>query len=306
MILNKRRLEIVYRGAFMAEGLENIKFDYAQIGGVRLHYATAGEGAKLVVLLHGFPESWYSWRHQIAALSDEYTIVAPDMRGYNLSDKPAKVSDYEMDKLVNDVTGLIDHFRRGNAAVIGTDWGAIIAWELAEKHPEYLWKLGALQVPPPAVWRKNLTFRQLLASWYILFFQIPRLPEYILKLNDYAVLENALKNSTAEKGVFTDEDIAEYKKNWKEPFALTAMINYYRANLLKGFARTAAAAKKIKVPTVFIYGEQDRAILRETVKGVGDAIDAPFEEFHIPTSGHWAQQEAADAVTEILREFLAE
>jgi pimeloyl-ACP methyl ester carboxylesterase len=290
----------------MANDLGKIKTDYAQIGGVRLHYATAGEGEKLVILLHGFPEFWYSWRHQIEALSDEYTIVAPDMRGYNLSDKPRNVSDYEIDKLVGDVTGLIDYFKREKAAVIGHDWGASVAWALAAKHPEYLWKLGALQVPPVSVWKKNQTLKQFFASWYMFFFQIPALPEFLFKRSDYAALENALKNSTAEKGVFTDEDIAGYKKSWSEPFALTAMLNYYRANILKRFFTKTAETPKIKVPTVFIYGEQDKAILPETVKGVSEMIDAPFEEFHIPTSAHWVQQEASEAVTQILREFLAD
>lgn len=290
----------------MPENSENIKFDYAQIGAVQLHYATAGDGDKLVVLLHGFPESWYSWRHQIAALSDEYTVVAPDMRGYNLSDKPENVSDYRLDKLIDDVTGLINHFGRENAAVIGHDWGAAVAWGIGQKHPEYLWKLGALQVPPVSVWRKNLTLRQFLASWYMFFFQLPFLPEFYLKQNDYAALENALRNTTLEKGVFTDADIAAYKKGWREPFALTAMINYYRANILGRFFGNSGSSKKITVPTVFIYGEHDQAVLPETVKGIGDFVDAEYEEFHIPTSAHWVQQEASDAVTEILRDFLAD
>lgn len=285
---------------------EKIKFDFAQIGSVRLHYATAGKGARLVILLHGFPEFWYSWRHQLAALSDEYTVVAPDMRGYNLSDKPTKVSDYEAENLADDITGLIRHFGREQAAVIGHDWGATVAWTLAAKHPEYLWKLGALQVPPISVWRNNQTLKQFLASWYMFFFQIPALPEFLFKLNDYALLANALKNSTAEKDFFTDADIAEYKRAWSEPFALTAMLNYYRANIMKRFLSKPDAPQNIKVPTVFIYGEQDKAVLPETVKGISEMIDAPYEEFRIPTSAHWSQQEAADAVTEILREFLAE
>jgi pimeloyl-ACP methyl ester carboxylesterase len=289
----------------MAEIPENIKFDHAQIGGVRLHYATAGEGDRLVVLLHGFPEFWYSWRHQIAALSDEYTIVAPDLRGYNLSDKPSHVSDYKLDRLNDDVIGLIHHFGRENAAIIGHDWGAAIAWSMARNHPEYCWKIGALQVPPFSVWRKNLNFRQVLASWYMFFFQIPFLPEFLLKLNDFAILEKGLKNSTVERQVFTDDSIAEYKKAWREPFAVTAMINYYRANFFSRIL-TANPQEKIKVPSLFIFGEKDQAIMRETVKGIGEVMDAPFEEYFIPSSGHWVQQEAAETVTEILREFLRE
>ncbi len=291
----------------MADNSDKIKFDYAQIGDVRLHYATAGDGDKLVVLLHGFPESWYSWRHQIEALSDEYTVVAPDMRGYNLSDKPENVSDYRMDKLVDDVIGLINHFKRENAAVIGHDWGAAVAWTIGQKHPEYLWKLGALQVPPSQVLRKNFNLRQFLASWYMFFFQIPFVPEFILKANDFRLLENALRNTTLEKGVFTDADVAAYKKGWREPYALTAMINYYRANVLgRFFSSNSETNEKIKVPTVFIYGEHDQAILPETVKGISEVVEAHFNEFRVPLSGHWVQQEAADAVTEILKEFLAE
>ena len=285
---------------------EKIKFNYAQIGDVKLHYATAGEGEKLVVLLHGFPEFWYSWRHQIIALSDEYTVVAPDMRGYNLSDKPPLVEDYNIDKLVDDVTGLIRHFGREKAAVIGHDWGASVAWAVAAKHPEYLWKLGALQVPPIPVWKKNQTFKQFLASWYMFFFQIPRLPEWLMSRNDYAVLARGLKGTTAQRGVFTDRDIAEYKKAWSEPRAITSAINYYRANILKRLFGKTKPQAKIKVPTLFIYGEKDTAVLPETVKGIGDMIDASFEEFFIPDAGHWVQQEAAETVTQILREFLAD
>ncbi len=286
--------------------MNDIKFDYAQIGGVKLHYATAGNGEKLVVLLHGFPEFWYSWRRQIIALSDEYTVVAPDMRGYNLSDKPANVSDYQIDKLVDDITGLIRHFGREQAAIVGHDWGASVAWATAQKHPEYVWKLCALQVPPISVWKKNQTVKQFLASWYMFFFQIPRLPEWLMSRNDFAILAKGLKNSTAERGVFSDYDIAEYKKAWSEPTALTSAINYYRANILKRLFSKQSTEEKIKVPTLFIYGEKDQAILPETVQGIGEIIDAPYQEIRIPDAGHWVQQEAAEIVTDSLREFLAE
>jgi len=286
--------------------MSEINFEYAQIGGVKLHYATAGNGEKLVILLHGFPEFWYSWRHQLIALSDEYTVVAPDMRGYNLSDKPPRVEDYEIDNLVDDVCGLIRHFGREQAAVVGHDWGASVAWAVALKNPEYVWKLCAMQVPPMAVWKKNQTFKQFLASWYLFFFQIPRLPEWLISRNDYAVLANGLRNGTVEKGIFTSEEIAEYKKTWREPRALTSALNYYRANILKRLFGKRPTEEKIKVPTLFIYGEKDSAILPETVAGVGEYVDAPYSEIRIPDSSHWVQQEAAEIVTDSLREFLAE
>lgn len=286
--------------------MSEIKFDYAQIGGVKLHYATAGAGEKLVVFLHGFPEFWYSWRHQINALSDEYTVVAPDMRGYNLSDKPPRVEDYDMNKSIDDVIGLIRHLGFEKAALVGHDWGASVAWATAQKHPEAIWKLCAMQVPPISVWKKNQTVKQFLASWYMFLFQIPRLPEGLMSRNDYALLANALKNGTVEKNVFTDKDIAEYKKAWSEPNALASGVNYYRANILKRLFGGKSADTKIKVPTLFIYGEKDAAILPETVKGVGEIVDAPYSEIRIPDAAHWVQQEAAEIVNDSLLEFLAE
>ncbi|MGI8554886.1 MAG: alpha/beta fold hydrolase, partial [Pyrinomonadaceae bacterium] len=283
----------------------NIKLDEAQIGGVRLHYATAGAGDKLVVLLHGFPEFWLSWRQQIIALSHDYTVVAPDMRGYNLSDKPSGVEEYKIEKLVDDVMGLIRHFGREQAAVVGHDWGAAVAWAVAQNHPEAVWKLCAMQIPPARIWRKNQTLKQFLTSWYMFFLQIPKLPEWLMSLNDYAFLADALKKSTAKPGVFTDEKIAEYKRAWSEPDALTAMINYYRANVFSRLLKPQPE-KKITVPTLFIYGEKDHAVLPETVAGVGAMIDAPFSEIRIPDSGHGVQQEAAEIVTDAVREFWAE
>lgn len=285
--------------------MSEITFGNAQVGGVNLHYAKAGAGEKLVVLLHGFPEFWYSWREQIKALGDTYTVIAPDMRGFGLSDKPEQVSDYEAAKVTDDIIGLIRFLGYEQAAVIGHDWGATIAWVIATNHPEVLWKLGALQVPPIATWRKNQSLEQLFASWYMFFFQIPSLPEYLMRMNDYAMLEKSLRGSTAKPDVFSDEDIAEYKKAWGEPGALTGMLNYYRANIVKRFLDKVEEPKKIKVPTLFIYGEKDKAVLPRTVAGVADMIDAPFTEVRIPGSGHWVQQEAGDEVTRALREFLA-
>lgn len=287
-------------------GTENFKHDYAQIGGVRLHYVTAGAGEKLVVLLHGFPEFWYSWRNQIPALSENYTVVAPDLRGYNLSDKPASVGDYEIGKITDDILGLIRHFGREQCALVGHDWGAAIAWRLAQKHPESVWKLCAMQVPPMSVWRKNQTLRQFLASWYMFFFQIPVLPEFLLSRNDFKMLGKSLQKSAARRDVFTDEVIEEYKKSWRETDQLTPPINYYRANFFKRFFSEPSTDGKIKVPTLFIYGEQDQAVLPETVRGVAEAVEAPFSEFRIRDAAHWVQQEAADDVNEVLLDFLAD
>ena len=283
----------------------NIRFDYAQVGGVRLHYAIAGEGDELVLLLHGFPECWYSWRHQLPALSERYTVVAPDLRGYNLSDKPSGRSNYHLDEFADDVIGLIHHFGRSKAAVIGHDWGGAIAWHIGLNHPQYLSKLGSFQVPPPSILKRNFSLRQFAASWYIFFFQLPYLPEWLLSANEFALLRRTLKETTAERGVIADADIEVYKKAWAEPGALTSMLNYYRANVLGRFLRPSGIEKKITVPTLFVYGQQDTAIVPESVRGIGDVIDAKFEQFLVPTAAHWIQQEIPNEINDILLEFLA-
>ena len=283
-----------------------IEFNFAQIGSVKLHYAKAGNGEKLLLLLHGFPEFWYSWRHQLVDLSDQYTVVAPDMRGYNLSDKPEDVSDYEIDKLSDDVIGLIRYFGHEKAFVVGHDWGAGVAWAAAGRYPECVSKLACLQIPPPSIWKKNQTLKQFFSSWYMFFFQLPKLPEWLLTRNDFQKLAIALKTTTAKRGVFSSEDVEKYKEAWSEPGSITAALNYYRANIIKRMFGKGPKPEKIKVPTLFIYGEQDQAVLPQTVEGVGDFIDAEYTELRIPEAAHWVQNEAREKVTNALREFLAD
>lgn len=277
---------------------------FADLGRIKLHFRKAGEGSRLVLLLHGFPEFSYSWRHQLNALADEFTVVAPDMRGYNLSDKPSGVSKYKIGELVEDVAELVSFFGHEQCALIGHDWGAAVAWAVSQKKPEILWKLGCLQVPPPVVWKKNQTLSQFFSSWYMFFFQVPGLPEWLLRRNDFTGLVEGLANSTAKKGVFTPEDFEEYKKAWAQPGALESMINYYRANVLSRMFGSQPRWKKIDVPTLFIYGEKDHAVLPQTVQGIGDMVGAEYTELRIPEAGHWVQLEAREKVTNALRDFL--
>jgi pimeloyl-ACP methyl ester carboxylesterase len=287
-----------------------IKHDYAQLDGVRLHYAECGRGnEELVLLLHGFPEFWYSWRNQLSALGKCYHAVAPDMRGYNLSDKPQRVEDYRIDLLVEDVIGLIHHLGASKAAVVGHDWGGGVAWAVAHKYPRHVSKLVVFQVPPAAAWRANITFRQLRRSWYMFFFQLPRVPEWSIRRNNFAGLERVFKDTVARKGSFSDRDIELYKEAMRQPGALTASINYYRANVRRLMFRrrdenNAKRHGRIRVPTLFIFGEQDFAIIPETVRGVGNYVDAPYREVRIPDSGHWVQNEAVDEVNSVLLDFL--
>lgn len=283
----------------------NIELGFADLKRIKLHYAKAGSAKEFVVLLHGFPEFWYSWRHQLVDLSDTYTVVAPDMRGFNLSDKPAGTKEYEIHELVEDIASLVEYFGFEKASIVGHDWGAGVAWAISQQRPEILHKLACLQVPPPLVWRKNQTLRQFLASWYMFFFQIPRLPEWVLKKDNYAAFAGGLRSSTAKPDMFTDREIEKYREAWSQTGAITGGLNYYRANIIKRMFGTSPAWRQIEVPTLFIYGEKDSAVLPQTVEGVEDVVTGDYTEVRIPESAHWVQTEAREKVTKALREFLA-
>ncbi|MEK6281055.1 MAG: alpha/beta hydrolase [Acidobacteriota bacterium] len=292
--------------------MTSISHGYAHVNGIRLHYAESGSGDNLVILLHGFPEFWYSWRHQLKALGERFHVVAPDMRGYNLSDKPPRVEDYRIEVLVEDVIGLINHFDAEKASIVAHDWGAGVAWAVAGKYPHRVSRLVVLQVPPAAVWRANMTLHQLLRSWYMFFFQLPRIPEWALRRKGLAALERTFKESPNRKDAFTDADIELYKEGMRQPGALSAALNYYRANvmdwLMSGRSKsvTQKVSSRVRVPTLFIFGEQDFAILSATVRGIEDYIDAPYREIRIADSGHWVQNEAASEVNAAIIEFLSE
>jgi len=289
-----------------------INHGFAQLDDIRLHYAECGaSNDELIILLHGFPEFWYSWRHQLPVLGKRCHVVAPDMRGYNLSDKPPRVEDYRIEFLVGDVLGLIKHFGKSQAAIVAHDWGAGVAWAVAQRHPEVVSKLAALQVPMPVAWRDNMTLRQFLSSWYMFFFQLPRVPEWWASRNDFARIERMYRETTVRPGAFTDKDIAAYKSALRQPGALTSSINYYRANVFRSLLRGGTEIPKdadgrIRVPTLFIYGEQDIAVIPSTVRDLGRFIDAPYREIKIPDSGHWVQNEAVNEVNGALLEFLSE
>ena len=293
-----------------SEDFTGIDHGYANVNNVRLHYAETGkENPQLVLLLHGFPEFWYSWRHQLAVLGEQFHVVAPDMRGYNLSDKPTGVENYAIDVLVDDVIGLMDHFGAEKAAIVAHDWGAGVAWAVAQKHPARVSKLAVMQVPPAAVLRANMSLRQMLRSWYMLFFQLPWLPESLIRMRNLNGIDKAFREQMITKGAFSDEDIERYKEALRKPGALTAALNYYRANVGRVFRRRKGTEStgdhRVKVPTLFIFAEQDLAIIPESVRGVEDYVNAEYKELRIPESGHWVQNEAPDKVNAALLEFLS-
>lgn len=279
---------------------------FVNVNGLRIHCVVQGEG-ELVILLHGFPEFWYSWRNQIPVLANHFKIVAPDMRGYNLSDKPSGVENYRMDLLVEDVLGIIRHFGEKKANVIGHDWGGVVSWALAINHPEAVERLVVMSAPHPAVWQEKakLSVKQLQKSWYIFFFQLPEIPEKFLSKNNYMFLRETLRATPVNKDAFSDEDLDEYVKAWSQPGALTAMINYYRANIKPEVFMEDVKLNlpKVKVPTLLLWGEEDFALTRDVSEGTEEYINAPYTVKYLPC-GHWVQNEMPKTVNKHLLEFL--
>ncbi len=277
---------------------------YADLGDVRLHYVEAGEGP-LVVLLHGFPQFWYEWRHQIPALVEAgFRVVAPDMRGYNLSDKPPGVRSYRVELLARDVARLILACGEQTAAVVGHDWGAIVAWIAAMRYPRRVGRLAILNVPHPARFLDGLLCpRQLLRSSYMFFFQIPRLPEEVIRAGDFALLRSALHRDPVRPGTFAAEDIERYVQAMAQPGALTATLNYYRA-LLRNPRKTRALLKRIEAPVLVIWGERDRFLSRRLAEPPPLWVPNLLRLERLPNASHWVAEERPREVNALLLEFL--
>ncbi len=277
---------------------------YADLGDVRLHYVEAGEGP-LVLLLHGFPQFWYEWRHQIPALVEAgFRVVAPDMRGYNLSDKPPGVRAYRVQVLAHDVERLILACGEQTAAVVGHDWGAIVAWFAAMRYPERVERLAILNVPHPARFMDGLLSpQQLLRSSYVFFFQIPRLPEEVIRAGDFALLRSVLRGDPVRPEAFTSEDIERYVRAMARPGALTATLNYYRA-LLRHPRETQALLKRIEAPVLVIWGEKDRALSRWLADPPPLWVPNLLRVERLPEASHWVAEDRPWEVNTLLLDFL--
>jgi pimeloyl-ACP methyl ester carboxylesterase len=301
-----------------------LKHRQVRTNGVRLHCVVDGDGP-LVVLLHGFPEFWYSWRHQIPALATRFRVVAPDLRGYNESEKPAGVGAYAMPELVADVEGLVHAFGERDAAIVGHDWGGAVAWSVAMERPAVTRKLAVLNCPHPAMMVQSLrgSPRQLARSWYMFFFQIPWLPEFLLGLGHARAIGRAIRQSTVRTEAISDDDLERLRDAAMHSGALKSAINYYRAAFrdpanqpapMRRFLHgdrplapprlTLADWPKIAAPTLLIWGEQDVALGKELTIGMEPLMSGPFEVRYIPDSGHWVQQEQPELVNRWLLEFL--
>lgn len=275
----------------------------AQINGLRFHYVEAGTGP-LVILLHGFPEFWYSWHHQIPALAAAgFHALAPDLRGYNETDKPKGIQNYRIDVLLNDIVGLIDHAGARKVVVVGHDWGGALAWFLAIRRPEVVDKLVILNAPHPAAFRRELRrWDQWLRSTYMLVFQLPLLPEWLLQAGDYYLLKRTLRRQPARPGAFTAKDIARYQQALAQPGARTAALNYYRA--ARRFRRSVSGGRRVvSVPTLLIWGERDPYLGVRLTQGLEEWVPCLQVE-RLPNASHWVQNDAPEEVNRLLMQFL--
>ncbi len=285
------------------------RIELVQTRNLRFEVAIAdsktGNQDKLALLLHGFPECNYSWRYQIAALTQlGYRVWAPNLRGYGNSDRPIGVSEYTFEKLEQDVADLIEASGSKSVLLIGHDWGAVIAWSFAMYCPGRIERLIIMNVPHPALFERGLRTRaQLMKSWYIFFFQIPKLPETLLSLGHFRAIGRAFRDSAVRKERFPEEVLEVFRKNAAIPGALTAMLNYYRA-----LPRAFGMAKKrgtpvIQTPTLLIWGEQDIALGKELTFGTEKHV-SDLTVRYLPQASHWVQQDDPETVNAMMKAWL--
>lgn len=293
--------------------MAGIEHTHVEVNGLRLHCASAGSGP-LMLFVHGFPEFWYAWRRQLEAFSADHLAVAPDLRGYNLSDKPAEVRAYATKPVVEDLCRLIDHFGGRPCVLIGHDWGGAAAWALAAQRPEYVAKLVIINSPHPLAFVRELTHNeaQRKASAYMLMFRDAR-AEALLAENDYQRLADIM-GAWAGGTPLSPEDLAAYRQAWSQPGALTGGLNYYRAMPAHPPTEGAPGAAglkldpaqhRVEVPTLVIWGERDKALLPCLLDGLEEWVSDLRVE-RIPEASHWVVREQPERVNALIRAFIEE
>jgi len=274
--------------------------------GYEFEVDVCGNGNRLALCLHGFPEHSFSWRHQLPMLADlGFQAWAPNLRGYGHSARPEGMAAYSIEDLMADVAGLIDAAGNPETVLIAHDWGAMIAWYFAMRQLRPLSRLIICNVPHPGAASRGFSFAQLKKSWYVLFFQIPGLPEKMFSRNDAAAVGEAIRGSSSNPELFPDEVIGVYQRNAAQPGALTAMINYYRALIRGGGMRRQQQQgfPMIRVPTLMVWGEDDVALTKETTYATGDFVENLTIRY-LPHVSHWVQQDAPEAVNGMMAAFL--
>ncbi|KAH9502981.1 Epoxide hydrolase 4 [Bulinus truncatus] len=282
---------------------------YIVIDKVKFHYVISGpEGAPLMLMLHGFPEIWFSWRYQIKEFQKDFRVVALDMKGFGDSDKPKGLQHYKLDVLVCELQKLVEALGYRSCVLVSHDWGGAVAWGFAVLYPEMVNKLIVMNIPPVTIWKHGFTSVwnpvQFLASGYIYLFNLPFFPEYLAGLQDGKLLDDCFLRPPfgVRSGLMSKEDVECYKYFFRKPGALTAAINYYRANLGVDGAHHLL---KYPMPVQIIWGCQDIALtiklLEETVKSVPHA-----KVVKVPEASHWVQMDQPDKVSAAMRDFLSD
>jgi len=296
-VLPKRRTSADLAAAEVRWG----KGGYLQLKDVSIHYVEAGDrGKELMLCLHGFPEFWFSWRHQLKEFSSTHWVVAVDMRGYGDSDKPRGIKNYQLDVLVDDVRQMIRALGKDKCVLLAHDWGGVIAWKLVMESPHLVSKFIPMNCPHPGAYRELIRIEktQLLKSWYILFFQLPVLPELVLMSFNACLWRFMIERPLKKTGI-NQEDAKVFFQMAKKPSDLTAPINYYRNFIYNNKANDVP----IKVPTMIIWGSEDRYLSSSLPALTKKRVDDCSVQF-IAGASHWVQQDAPDIVNERIRAYL--
>ena len=280
--------------------IDEIKLRRVSTNGIALNIAEAGpEDGPLLLLLHGFPESWYGWRHQIDPIARAgFRVVAPDQRGYGASDKPRSVASYRINHLVDDAVGLVSSFGRDQASIVGHDWGGVVAWSAIERHPDRFERAVIINAPHPAVMQGFLQkdLSQIIRSWYAIAFQLPGLPELLLKRNQFRLLERSLV-STSRPGAFDQSDLELAKAAWRQPGSIRSMVHWYRASLRT--QNLPLPDPPITVPTLILWGLKDRFLgLGLARSSYAQCQDAAIDWFEDAT--HWVHHEEPERVNRLI------
>ncbi|HUW91279.1 MAG TPA: alpha/beta hydrolase [Candidatus Nanopelagicaceae bacterium] len=279
------------------ELFDEIEEKLIKTNGIKLHTVMIGEGPPLV-LLHGFPDFWYGWKSVISGLKSKFKLIIPDMRGYNLSDKPEGVEKYKIEILVEDIKGLIEYLSLGKVFLAGHDWGGVVAWAFAEKYPDFLQKLAILNAPHMRIFQQKLRTdkKQQKASFYIFEFLKPDGEKFLFK-DDYKWLKFAVFEGMKNKSNLTDFDKEQYLSAWTQPGAILGGVNYYRANV--NFDDWTG---KITVPTLVIHGMKDSAVLSSVLDELSDYVD-DLKIVRAENSSHWVMHDQPELVVSSFKEF---
>lgn len=289
----------------------SVDHGYAEVNGVRLHYARrGGDDAPLMVFVHGFPEFWYAWKDQLAAFGDRFLAVAYDQRGFNLSSKPADVKAYRPGALTADLAGLIRHFGKDKAVVVGHDWGGVTAWAFAMRYPEMTERLVIVNAPHPGIFAHLLARdpAQQKASAYMTKWRQPGAAERLLA-DDCVRLRRITTEPMKKAGAIDDDDELAYLAAWQVPGAIDASLNYYRAMDIKppaeGGAPPAIETDRVtvRVPTLVVWGMEDPALLPQNLDGL-EAYVPDLRIHRIERGTHWVIHEFPDAVNAAIRGFV--